>query len=55
MRDYIKIIGGILILLLPLLFIGLIWFDTQFMFDLIVTDGILIGTCIILDKATEKL
>lgn len=54
LNDWIKSIGGFLILLLPILIIGLIWFDMFLFLKLIFTDITLILVIYALDKITEN-
>lgn len=53
MNEYIKATGGFSVLTLLVLFIGLIWFDTNLMLKLIGTNIVLIFILLLLDKATE--
>ena len=54
MKDNLKIIGGALVLLLPLLVIGMIWLNPLLMGKLILTDIILILLVAFLEKVSEQ-
>ena len=52
-NDLICEIGGFLVVILIILFIGLIWFDPKLMIKLIATCLLLIGLVFLLDIATK--
>ena len=53
-NDLICEIGGYLVILIILLFIGLIWFDTLLMLKMIGSCSILIVLVYLSDKATRE-